>query len=359
MTTTAPRDDDARELPRDAWLREALRHAPDADAAPPAALREAILREARAATARPGSAPRPAASLAGWRLRLANLWSWLAGPRVAAGFASVMVATVVGLMWWGRPIDDTLHPAAPSPAPTPSTGSAATPTPTPAPSPSPATATAQPEAQAMRSSKQPAPPAAAAPPPRRQPQAERQEADASRDTRAEAQRDIAAKAAPPPSTDAALSRERSRQALPDGAAPEAGQLGARALAASEAPRAAPASWSLLLRALRDEPQQWRWQRDGSTDQPANAALQAWMQQLDRAAAARWTARTEPEPAAASPVAELHLLRDGAWHATLRFYADGRLQVEPAGAPPFIAQLPAADAAALQRGPDGAAAAAPR
>ena len=28
---------------RDAWLREALRHAPDASAAPPAALREAIL----------------------------------------------------------------------------------------------------------------------------------------------------------------------------------------------------------------------------------------------------------------------------------------------------------------------------
>jgi glutamate N-acetyltransferase/amino-acid N-acetyltransferase len=34
------------DIERDAWLRAALRHAPDADAAPPPALRQAILREA-------------------------------------------------------------------------------------------------------------------------------------------------------------------------------------------------------------------------------------------------------------------------------------------------------------------------
>ena len=40
---------------RDAWLREALRHAPDADAAPPRDLSETILAQARAA-ARVGGA---------------------------------------------------------------------------------------------------------------------------------------------------------------------------------------------------------------------------------------------------------------------------------------------------------------
>ena len=41
----------AEDAERDAWLREALRHAPDAAAGPPAALRESILTQARAATA--------------------------------------------------------------------------------------------------------------------------------------------------------------------------------------------------------------------------------------------------------------------------------------------------------------------
>ncbi|HKX42188.1 MAG TPA: hypothetical protein VJO99_13590, partial [Burkholderiaceae bacterium] len=108
---TAPRDSNAdprEDLPRDAWLREALRHAPDADAAPPAALRDAILRQARAAATI--AAPRNASSSpTGWRRRLAEVWSWLTGPRVAAGFASLMVATVVGLMWWDRPIDEGLR----------------------------------------------------------------------------------------------------------------------------------------------------------------------------------------------------------------------------------------------------------
>ena len=36
---------------RDAWLREALRHAPDSDALPPSGVSEAILLKARAARA--------------------------------------------------------------------------------------------------------------------------------------------------------------------------------------------------------------------------------------------------------------------------------------------------------------------
>jgi hypothetical protein len=89
---------------RDAWLHQALRHAPDAGATPPNALRDAILAEARSAVRR-----RPAArsSLID---AFAAFWSWLARPPVAAGFASVMAATLVGLMWWDRPMDEALPP---------------------------------------------------------------------------------------------------------------------------------------------------------------------------------------------------------------------------------------------------------
>ena len=106
----------------DAWLREALRHAPDASAAPPPSLRDAILAEARAA-ARTADAARTAASVSLLDRALA-LWSWLARPQVAAGFASVMAATLVGMLWWDRPMDETMVPppssptvSAPRPAP--------------------------------------------------------------------------------------------------------------------------------------------------------------------------------------------------------------------------------------------------
>ena len=49
---------------RDAWLREALRHAPDAGAAPPPLLSDAILAKARAAAAEaaPPATPRTRAA---------------------------------------------------------------------------------------------------------------------------------------------------------------------------------------------------------------------------------------------------------------------------------------------------------
>ena len=59
----------------DAWLRQALRHAPDAAATPPTALREAILAEARSAV----RARRPAAQ-ASLADHVAAFWSWLARP---------------------------------------------------------------------------------------------------------------------------------------------------------------------------------------------------------------------------------------------------------------------------------------
>jgi len=87
---------------RDAWLREALRHAPDAEAVPPTGVSEAILAKARA-QARAGAPPRRVS-----RNAFAAFWDWLARPPVAASFASVMAATLVGVMWWDRPMDETL-----------------------------------------------------------------------------------------------------------------------------------------------------------------------------------------------------------------------------------------------------------
>ena len=93
-------DDD---LPHDAWLREALRHAPDAEAGPPPKLNETILRMGRAAVAPRGErrvTPAVPMSTASSSSRLAQTiaswWAWLARPPVAAGFAGLMVATVVG-----------------------------------------------------------------------------------------------------------------------------------------------------------------------------------------------------------------------------------------------------------------------
>ncbi len=93
--TTPGRDDPER----DAWLRAALAHAPDADIAAPPALSAAILR---------GAAHPPRAAAPALGQRLLDAWSWLARPPVAAAFASVMLATVVGVMWWGRPIDEAM-----------------------------------------------------------------------------------------------------------------------------------------------------------------------------------------------------------------------------------------------------------
>ena len=112
---------------RDAWLREALRHAPDSDALPPSGVSEAILLKARAAARATAPPTRRAGSGDAHANPLTALWNWLARPPVAAGFASVMAATLVGLMWWDRPMDEAMPrppalasdraPASTSPAP--------------------------------------------------------------------------------------------------------------------------------------------------------------------------------------------------------------------------------------------------
>ncbi len=113
----------ADDAEHDAWLREALRHAPDAAASAPLLLRDAILAEARAAVAAPVTAAtelRPDSGATPGPVRdalaaLAVFWSWLARPPVAAAFASVMAATLVGVMWWDRPLDETMpRPSSPA-----------------------------------------------------------------------------------------------------------------------------------------------------------------------------------------------------------------------------------------------------
>jgi hypothetical protein len=65
---------------RDAWLREALRHAPDSDALPPSGVSEAILLKARAAARAAAPAARRAVRDAHANPLLA-FWDWLARRR--------------------------------------------------------------------------------------------------------------------------------------------------------------------------------------------------------------------------------------------------------------------------------------
>mgnify|MGYP007054665665 CR=1 FL=1 len=97
-------------LERDVHLQGALRHAPDANAAPPAALSEAILRAAHGAVAQ-RAAPAPPA----WLRQLSAAWAWLGQPRLAGALAGLMVATLVGVLWWDQPLERALDPAAQAP----------------------------------------------------------------------------------------------------------------------------------------------------------------------------------------------------------------------------------------------------
>ncbi len=116
----------------DAWLKGALLHAPDAQTDAPPALTHNILRESRLALEGVKAARRTphdsqAASTQS-RQWLIAAWNQLTRPAVAAGFASVMVATLVGVLWWEKPLDERGDPpmatrapevAAPVPAPSP------------------------------------------------------------------------------------------------------------------------------------------------------------------------------------------------------------------------------------------------
>ena len=308
---TPPRLDGHDHPERDAWLAEALRHAPDADAAPPAALREAILREARAASA--GSRAVPAPSTAH---RLLAAWSRLARPPVAAGFASVMVTTVIGLMWWDQPIDETLQRP-----PMPTSTSAPGVQPPAAAAPSPA---------ADRTGVRPTPPTLPTRP-----------APAVR----------ADKAAGDQGATAPTLRMRESTPLPKDS-PAPATSGALTSAPRKSEAAAPtAPLTEWLASVAEQPQRWSWQRSDNA-QPMSPALRRWLQQLDRAAASQW--RAPPGAARPGEGSAVRLYRDDTLYATLRL-DDDAVWLDPASpaARPLRAALPAAALADLKRALDEA------
>lgn len=362
---------------RDAWLAQALRHAPDADADAPPALSDTILREARAAVP-----PTPASSASsrpgtiGPLQWVASAWDWLARPPVAAGFASVMVATLAGILWWGQPLDQTLPrpPEVVSPTPqarteaappesvaaapaAPKTGddtlaaaaqgrlaetkeaekSARTPRPidertrmrstaaAPATVPAPAAFPATPPAPAV----QPAPAANEAQPP----PAQRRELAA---PTSKAMADSPAEAA----ADKAAPLRNDSRALQGSASPS--------VAKARAADTTMASLATLRAQIAQQPERWHWQRGQGAPQPMNAAVQGWLAELDLQTASRWQASAES--AARATAGSVRLLRDGKIQATLGF-AGSAVWAETPGA--SVAPMPEGAAESLRKALDDA------
>jgi hypothetical protein len=356
----------ARDEDHDAWLAHALRHAPDANADAPAALSDAILREARAA-ARPAARPARSESI-GPMAWLAAAWDWLARPPVAAGFASVMLATLVGVMWWGQPLDETL-PRAPElvssapqarAEPTPSAAAAAAPAATDAPAaPKRAEDRGESAARDRVAEKKKAEKTARASRPTDEPARQRSAAEAA---------PAVAAAAPPPAAFPAASPAPAPQAAAESAGPVAADTAARsrnelrtfqgstaspALAKALAAGASDAPLATLRAGIAQQPQRWRWQREPGAPQPMNAAVQAWLAELERQTPSRWQANADS--LARPPAGSLRLLRDGALEATLGFTGNAVWVETPGSSAPAtsVAALPEALAESLRKALDDA------
>ena len=392
-----PRADDAH----DAWLDHALRHAPDAGADAPAALSAAILRSARSAVTRRVDAPAMATASPAPRHRRRSLpllsawaWAWLARPPVAAGFGSVMVATLVGVLWWSRPLDEALPQAptlASAPAPVLAARQAKAETPAPAtvaaapaavatasPLPSPTSSkkqadkappTAPPDARAARreASKQaaaneaeptpvpqiPPPAAAAATPARETPQAAAPSLADARERASSAPLDgtltrAFAGATSGTAANAPASRTGPAPAIAGPSSADAALMRVRPADAGRAPFAA------LLAALAREPERWRWLRDvnaGDT-RAMTPSLLRWLAELDRTTASQW--RKASVGAARDGPPALRLLRDGTLQATLGLSGGVWLETTGDSAPDVsTATLPAASIEALKKTLDDA------
>jgi hypothetical protein len=317
-----------RDTDRDPWLQAALRHAPDADAAPPPALREAILRAAR--TAAP---PRPT-----WAARLDAAWGWLARPSVAAAFASLFLGTTVVLMWREPPPEaadpiarDAAVAKAPVTAPAP-------PRPEAAPAEPPAQAA---NAEAARGATQ-APATVAAPPPAAaMPALPSPVAVAPATAVRPEPPSPASPAAPAPQaadpTDAAPARDA---AIAAAEAPRRSAERERAAARAEAPQALakpaplPLEPGALWSSLTAEPGRWavRPAEGGAARPVAGDPVFATL-------AARTDWKAAPGPVA--PSADDRLLeRDGRPAARLSFGPDGIVVAPPGGTPRALALDPA-------------------
>jgi hypothetical protein len=364
-------DADAPDEPRDPWLREALRHAPDASVAAPGPLSDAILKAARTGSPAMVQSPAMRPSI-GARIQAA--WAWLGRLPVAAGFAGVLAATMVGLLWWDRPLDDAMprsdreRPSATAPIREPATGSSSTPsTPSPAvPQASPAPADARTAAsEARERSAKAAPPTIA---PRRESAAlSRKEARAGTDAPASSNAERNAAAAD--SLDARSSRARTpsaeSRATPDSGAAAPALRKDAAPRGSFAPSTVASAISSLRAAIDAEPGRWSWQRDDAAPRPVDAPLQRWLGMLESAlaslprsssgldergpsnagvlgrpsdtpadstaqSAAGSTTKSTTESTAAAPTT-LRFLRDGRLHTTLRIDARA-VSAEPTADP---------------------------
>lgn len=281
-------------VPHDAWLREALRHAPDAQDGPPPKLEETILRMGRAAVA--PRVERPATATLAGPGAFAAIRAWLARPPVAAGFAGLMVATVVGVMWWDEPLEEALPPreetVAVAPTPTSDEPPAVSSTlPAGLPEAAKRAAAAPPddlvarkpgEAPAVPKAEAPPPPpklaaapaaalgAATEPPARERESAERRETAVARMASPQA-----APSAPPPA---------------DAAAPDAlaGRAAAAAAPAASAYLEKPGLSNLRFE-MRRQLESWTWQRDEGEERAMDDAMFEWIVQADRAARTSWQA----------------------------------------------------------------------
>jgi hypothetical protein len=380
---------------RDAHLREALRHAPDAQVQPPPSLSALILSEARAKVHDTTAAAKPA------RHPLLALWDWFARPSVAAGFAGLMAATLVGVMWWDQPMNEALpQRPAPATAPAETAPSVATPPVAPPAAPAPEAAPKQaPVAEAERRAPEPprdalrksapaadkaavAPAKPAAPSPAPAPPA-----PAARNEAADAKADVAppvrestsitALSLPPPVVPAPA----TTQAAPAGAmagatagglaasksadeseSKRAGSVAARAMRSEAAPQVelselrlqqggARTSLVRLRAAIAADPTHWTWQRGDGSAQGMNDAIYAWLAQLDSATGSRWQPRAARETGALLG-RELRLLRDGRLEHSLRLTEHGVLWEQAQSA--LQAELPAATITPLQSALDTAA-----
>ncbi len=358
----------------DAYLRQALRHAPDAGMAAPAALSEAILEQARIVAglvARgepiPPIAADPPPTLAQARRRAARAaspWAWLTRPAATASFAGLTVATLVGVMWWGRPVDESLTefrapvatPPATSTRPQPPETEAAAPVAAPAPraeadkSQETKTKALPPTAppQARTTEAAPARPAAPAPSPAPSRDAKIAEApakaaDAKRADKvtgkatpgadpevAALKADAAAAAAAQAPAAAAPAPPRSlaqpKSGVEESAAPRARVADSVARAApadaltAPSPVISPNPVYRLRAAVQAWPEVWTWQRGNGAEQRMNDAVQAWLERLDQATPSRWQAA--PLGAGGPSARPLRLLRNGQLHSTIH--------IEPAG-----------------------------
>lgn len=352
MTT---RPEDTNDATPDAWLRSALRHAPDARVEPPAQVDEAILRTARAAVA-------PAQPVSPLLAVLRSMWDALARPPVAAAFASLMLATAIGLMWIDRPeLDEAAAPKIERPAAAP----AAAPAPADDERPSPAASQAAPASAASgaiarderraasppaprRASDASAPAAKPAPAPAAAPVQPAQDSAgaAAAEQAAPAREEVASQAALRAELEARADAAR-RRAADQSAARSADQVAkqarapAPAAAAMAPPPALPrvAAWreSIAL-----EPSRWQWSVAGAAARPAVDGLASWLLRVELATRGAWRA-SPAEPSASD--ATLQLMRDGQPAGTIRLDATRVLVIE--GGRAEQAALDAADAAALR------------